>query len=298
MVELIFLGTSSMVPTKERNHSSILIRFKTNNILVDCGEGTQRQLKLAKISLTKINKILITHWHGDHVLGLPGLIQSMAANNYEKTLEIYGPKNTKEKLKHMFKAFEFDQSKINIKINEIKTGKIFENSDFILETLPLSHGIDCLGYNFVEKDKRKIEMKKVKKLGLKQGPLLGKLQEGTTITIDKKKIKPDDVSYIVEGKKITFILDTLLCKNAYKLAENSDLAICEATYKSDLEEKGEKYYHMTTKQAASIANKSNSKKLILTHISARYKDGKEVEEDAKDVFDNVECAYDFMKVKV
>jgi ribonuclease Z len=298
MIEILFLGTSSMVPTKERNHSGILLSFKGNNILVDCGEGTQRQLKIAKISPSKINKILITHWHGDHVLGLPGLIQTMAASDYDKVLEIYGPKGTKEKFDHMFKAFEFDQNKIEIKIIEIKKGKIFENNDFVLETIELEHGIISLGYNFIEKDRRRIELSKSKKFGLKEGPLLGKLQEGKSITFNNKKIKPNDVSYIVEGKKISFVLDTLVCKNAYLLAKNADLLISEATFKSELEERGEEYNHMTAKQAASIANKSNVKDLVLTHISARYKDGKEVEEDARDVFENVRCAYDFMKIKV
>ena len=155
MIEIIFLGTSSMVPTKERNHSAILLSFKGNNILVDCGEGTQRQLKIANISASKTTKILITHWHGDHVLGLPGLIQTLAANNYSGVLEIYGPKGTKDKFKHMFKAFEFDQNKIKLDINEVDKGKFFENDDFILECLPLEHGTLGLGYNFIEKDRRR-----------------------------------------------------------------------------------------------------------------------------------------------
>ena len=298
MIDIIFLGTSSMVPTKERNHTSVLVSFKANNILVDCGEGTQRQLKIAGISASKINKILITHWHGDHVLGLPGLIQTLAASDYEKTLEIYGPKGTKDKFKHMFKAFEFANSKIKLKINEISKGKFFENDDFILESLPLEHGIVSLGFNFIEKDRRRIELKKAEKLGLKEGPLLGQIQDGKTIMLNGKKIKPDDISYVVKGKKISFIFDTLPCKNAYALAENSDILVCEATYNSELEEKGAEYFHMTAKQAAQIANKSNVKQLILTHISARYKDAKDVEDDAKDIFDNVKCAHDFMRVNL
>ncbi len=298
MIEIVFLGTSSMIPTKERNHSAILISFKGNNILVDCGEGTQRQLKVAGLSVSKINKILITHWHGDHVLGLPGLIQTLAAGGYDKVLEIYGPKGTKEKFKHMFKAFEFDQNKIKLEIKDVNKGKFFENEYFILETLPLEHSVTCLGYNFIEKDRRRIELAKAKRIGLKEGPLLGKLQDGKSITFKGKKIKPDSVSYVVKGKKVSFISDSLVCKNVYTLSKDADLLICESTYCSDLEEKGEEYCHMTARQAASIANKANVKKLILTHISARYKDAKEVENDAKDIFENVKCAYDFMKVKI
>ncbi|MCK4521013.1 MAG: ribonuclease Z [Nanoarchaeota archaeon] len=297
MIEIVFLGTSSMVPTKERNHSSVLVSFKGNNILMDCGEGTQRQLKIAGISASKINKILISHWHGDHVLGLPGLIQTLAANKYEKTLEIYGPKGTKKRFKAMFEAFVFDNN-IDLKVVDVEKGVFFENSDFKIEALPLEHGIATLGFSFIEKDRRRIELSKAKKLGLKEGPLLGKLQDGKSITFNGKKIKPDMVCYVVEGKKITYIADTLQCKNAYKLAENSDLMICEATYASAMGEKVEERFHMSAKQAGLIANKANVNELILTHLSARYKDDSEVLEDAKDVFNNVRVAHDFMKIKL
>ncbi len=296
-MQLLFLGTSSMVPTKERNQSSVLISYKDDSILVDCGEGTQRQLKIAGIKLTKITKILISHWHGDHVLGLPGLIQSMAASDYNNVLKIYGPKNTKEFFKNMFKVFIFDR-KIDIKIEEIKDKVFFENEDFILKALPLEHGIETLGYSFIEKDRRKIEMGKIKKFGLKQGPVIGKLQEGKSILFKGKKIKPDDVSTIIKGKKITIINDTSPCKNADLLAKDSDLLVCEATYTSALEEKSQEYGHMTAKQAAELANRCNTKKLILTHFSARYKNTLELEEEASNYFDNVICADDFMKINL
>ena len=296
-MQIIFLGTSSMVPTKERNQSSILITYRNEGILVDCGEGTQRQLKIAGIKLTKITKILISHWHGDHVLGLPGLIQSMAASDYNKALEIYGPKNTKRFFKDMFNVFIFDRD-INIKICEIKKNVFFENEDFILNALPLEHGIETLGYNFIEKNKRKIDIGKVRKFGLNEGPLIGKLQEGKAILFKGKKIIPDDVSNIVKGKKITIINDTLPCKNASLLAKDADLLICEATYTSKLEEKSREYGHMTAKQAAELANRSNTKKLVLTHFSARYKNALETEEEARTYFDNTLCAEDFMKINL
>src|SRR3989338_6781714 len=147
-MQVLFLGTSSMVPTKERNQSSVLISYKNEGILVDCGEGTQRQLKIAGIKLTSITKILISHWHGDHVLGLPGLIQSMAASDYNKVLEIYGPKNTKEFFRNMFKTFIFDR-KIDIKINEIHNDIFFQNDEFVLEAKPLEHGIETLGFGLI-----------------------------------------------------------------------------------------------------------------------------------------------------
>jgi ribonuclease Z len=297
MIEITFLGTSSMVPTKERNQSAVLISYKNEGILVDCGEGTQRQLKIANISLTKITKVLITHWHGDHTLGLPGLIQSLSASDYGKTLEVYGPRGTKQFFDNMLKAFVFDRN-IEIKISEIKAGIFFENKDFILEAMDLEHGIKTFGYNFIEKDKRRIDVKNIKKLGIPEGPLLGKLQNNKPISWKGKKINPKETTYVVKGRKISLIADTLPCNNCHKLAKDSDLLICESTYSSKLENKGEAYGHTTAKQAALIANRANTKKLILTHFSARYKSTEEIEEDAKDYFDNVICAYDLMKIRL
>lgn len=297
MIEIVFLGTSSMVPTKERNQSGVLISYKTHGVLIDCGEGTQRQMKMANVPLTKITKILITHWHGDHTLGLPGVIQSLGAAEYNKKLEIYGPKGTKTRIEHMFKAFVMDR-RVEMEVFEIKEGKFFENPEFILEAYELDHGIETMGYNFIEKDRRKINVSKVKKIGIPDGPLLGKLQEGKDITFKSKKIKSDEVTKVVKGRKISIIADTLPCDNCYKLSGGADLLICESTYSSKLEEKGENYKHMTSKQAALIANKANAKKLVLTHFSARYKSTLELNDDARTYFDNTVCAYDLMKLSL
>lgn len=286
-----------MIPTKQRNQSAFLIRYGPEGILFDCGEGTQRQIKIAGIPLTKITKVLITHWHGDHTLGLPGLVQSLGASEYSKTLKIYGPRGTDERINYLFKAFVFDR-RTKLEINDIADGVFFENDEFRLEALKLKHGIPTYGYIFIEKDRRRIDIKKVEKLGIPQGPLLGKLQDGKPIIFKNKTISPDEVTYIVKGKKITYITDTVLCDACYRLAEDSDVLICEATYGTKLEQKSEEYGHMTAKQAAIIANKSNVKKLILTHFSARYKNTHELESEARDIFDNVISANDFMEIKL
>ena len=296
-MQLTFLGTSSMVPTKERNQIAVFLSYGPEGILLDCGEGTQRQFKIAGISLTKVTKILISHWHGDHVLGLPGLIQSLSSMDYSGNLEIYGPMGTKTRMEKMFEAFVFDK-KLNFTVKEVKSGIFFENDDFHLEACQLEHGIEILGFRFVEKDKRKIDMKKIRKLSIPEGPLIGNLQQGKSIELKGKKIEPDDVSDIVSGKKIAYVTDTVICDNCYKVAEEADLLICEATYSSKLVDKSEEYGHMTAKQAASIANKSNAKQLVLIHFSARYKNTQELEEDARDIFDNVICANDFMKIEL
>ena len=297
IMQITFLGTSSMVPTKERNQTAVFLSYGSEGILFDCGEGTQRQFKIAGISLAKVTKILISHWHGDHVLGIPGLIQTLSSMEYESELEIYGPTGTKKRMESMFETFIFDK-KIRLLVKEVKNEAFFENGDFRLYAYALEHGIETLGYRFEEKDKRKIEMKKVKKLGIPIGPLLGRLQQGKTIEHNGMKIFPDDVSYTESGKKVAYVTDTSLCSNCYKAADNADLLICEATYSSKLEGKSEDHSHMTARQAAQLANKSNVGQLVLMHFSARYKNTQELEEDARNIFDNVICANDFMKIEL
>jgi len=198
-----------MVPTRERNQSGVLISYKNEGILIDCGEGIQRQLKIVGVKLTKITKILISHLHGDHVLGIPGLIQSMSAAGYEKTLQIYGPIGTKKFMRRLFEVFVFNR-KINIEVNEIKKGKFFENDDFILEAGPLKHNVDTLGYSLIEKYRRKINLKFIKKLKIPYGPLLGKFQDGKSIVWKGKKVDADEATYKLKGKISFCILPQLL----------------------------------------------------------------------------------------
>lgn len=300
MIQITFLGTSCMVPTKERNVQGIFLSYKAEGILIDCGEGTQRQMNIAGINRNRVTRVLISHWHGDHVAGLVGLIQTLGNISEGKTVHIYGPKGTVERMEHLLKMCEFGAT-ITLKINELNpkgVEKFYENEDFYLECCYLEHSVPCLAYNFVEKDIRKIDMKQAKKLDLKEGPLIGKLQKGEIVKFKGREIKPDEVSFIVSGKKISFVLDTALCNSCYAVAENADLLISEAAYASDLDEKAQDYKHMTAKQAALVANKANVKKLVLTHISQRYKTPEKVLEDAKDVFSNTEVAYDFMKIKL
>lgn len=295
-IKITFLGTGNAIPTKKRNHTAILLNYKNENILIDCGEGTQRQFKLAEISPSKLTKILITHWHGDHVLGLPGLFQTLAMSDYQKTLEIYGPKNTSYFLSLLQKIYNF---KIQIKEKEIHSGKFFENNDFYLETSPMSHGTPTLAFSFVIKDKLRLDRKKLQKLKLPNSPLLKQLQQGKDITINNKKIKSSQVSYLEKGRKITFILDTLPNENAVKIANASDLLICEGSFSKEDEAQAKEHSHLTTEQAATIAKKAKVKKLILTHISQRYEYNiKIIENEAKKVFKNVSLAKDFNVIEI
>jgi len=281
-----------MMPTATRNHSSILFNYKDENILVDCGEGTQRQFRVGNLNPLKITKILITHWHGDHVLGLPGLLQNLYRNNYNKTLEIYGPKGTKLFLQKMFEWF-YSDIKLKISIKEVEEGIFFENQDFKLECTKLDHKVPCLGYSFIEKNKRKINMNYLKKFNLKNNPIIRELQLGKDIIWEGRKIKNKLATKTISGKKVSFILDTGFTKNILKLAKDSNVLICESTHGDELIEKAKKFKHLTSKQAALIAKQSKCKELILTHFSQRYKETNNLLKEAKRVFKNTSAANDF-----
>ncbi len=297
-MKLTFLGTSCMVPTKERNHAGIFLRYHGEGILIDCGEGTQRQLKMAGIKITDTTRLIITHWHGDHVLGIPGLLQSLGASEYSGKLIIYGPKGTKKFMDNMLKAFVFDR-KVEFEVIEItKDGRFMDQKKFFMEAYFLEHGITTLGYKFIEKDRRRINLQFVRKLGIPDGPLLGKLQQGHDITFKGKKVLAKDATIIVKGKKIGFISDTILCKGCYDIAQDCDTLVSEAAYESSHEDKARQYKHMTAKQAAQIASQSDAEKLYLTHFSARYKTTDDLKKGARAVFKDTVCAYDLMNVKI
>ena len=296
-IPIVFLGTSQAIPTAKRNHIAMLLHYKNETILVDCGEGTQRQFRKAKINPCKITRLLITHFHGDHVFGLPGLFQTLALNSYNKTLQVYGPRGTKRFIELICRLFIF-REKLKINVQEV-SGKFLDTQDFYLEAFPLKHGAPCNAYAFVEKDKRKLDKKKLHELKLPSSPLLKKLQEGKDIEYNGKKIKANAVSYVEKGKKISFVLDTALCENCFRAAEKSDLLIAEATYTEEDKELAEERGHLTARQAAEIARKSQAKKLVLTHISQRY-DNREkiILEEARKIFPKAEIAEDFDRLEV
>jgi len=300
-MEITILGTSCMVPTKDRNVQGIYVEYKGEGILFDCGEGTQRQMNIAGINRNKVRKIFLTHWHGDHVSGLVGLLQTISNSETQQKIVIFGPRETKERIAHLMKSVSFEENRMDLEIREINPSsveKIYEGEDYIIQAAYLDHKIPCLGYSLIEKDVRKINMAKAKKFGLREGPLIGKLQSGLNVILKGQTITADEVSHIQKGKKLCIVLDTLPCKNAYELAAEADILIAEAAYTSEMEEKSLEYKHMTTKQAALIATTANVKKLIITHFSQRYKTNKELEEDVRTFFPESQAAFDFMKIKL
>ena len=296
-IPIIFLGTSQAIPTSRRNHTSILLTYKNENILIDCGEGTQRQFRKARINPCNLTRLLITHWHGDHILGIPGLLQTLALNGYNKTLHVYGPKGTKYFLEAMLKMFIFE-GKLKYKVKEIEQGKILETPDFYIEAEPMEHTAKCLAYSFIEKEKIRIDKEKLKKAGIK-GKLIGEIARGKDVLWNSKTIKAENLTYKQESRKITFILDTAINNKAVEIAKNSNLLVCASTYSEKEAEQAKEYLHLTASQAAEIAKKAKVKKLILTHISQRY-DNKEKQllEEARKTFKDTEIAEDLMKIEI
>lgn len=296
MIDIQFLGTACMAPTKQRNHSAVLLRFKGEHILFDCGEGTQRQMRLAGIKPGRITRLCLTHWHGDHVFGIAGLLSTMGAETSDQILHIYGPTGTKKYLKHLLASFSSNDI-MPFEVHEVKQGVIIDTPDFCLEAQSLRHSIPCIGYAFQEKDRRRIKVSVAKKLGL-EGPILGKLQLGQRVIHKGKTITPEEVTSVVEGKKVGYVVDTVPCTGAVKIAQDCDLLIAEGTHLDEIKEKTAKAMHLTVKQAALLASEQNVKQLIITHISQRYKTTDRIVEEARNFFDNTIVAEDFMKLQL
>lgn len=298
-MEIEFLGTASAVPSKQRNHSSISLKAFGEVILFDCGEGTQKQLTYAHISPMKIEKIFITHFHGDHILGLPGLIQSMGFRGREKPLDVYGPKGVNA----LFNAIQhIGYFVINFPLNFheiLEEGKVIDNEEYIIECAFADHNVPALAYSITEKKKPRFLREKAIELGVPIGPDFGKLHNGESVIVDGQEITPKMVlGPPRKGRKITYSGDTRPNERIVKLAEDSDILIHESTYDSSDCEKAKDHSHSTSKEAANIAKKANVKQLILTHFSTRYTNTLTIEKEASEVFKNSVVAYDFMKIEL
>lgn len=295
-LQITFLGTGNAIPTKQRNHSAILVSFRDENILVDCGEGVQRQFRSTETSPTKITKLFLTHWHGDHVLGIPGLFQTLAMSEYQKVLKIYGPQKTGyfiESLQDIFKDF-----KINTEIKEV-SNETLGFKDWEVQSKPMEHGIPTNAYSIIIKDRVHLDKKKLKKYKLPNSPILKELAAGKDIVFNGKKIKARDVCFMEKGKKVTIILDTGMNPGAIELAKDSDILICESTYSKKEAEQAREHKHLTAVDAATIAKKAKVKQLILTHVSQRYEHNlKILEKEARKIFKNTKIAKDFDNIEI
>lgn len=296
---ITFLGTGNAIPTKLRNHTGVFVQIGSEGLLVDCGEGTQRQFMAAGIPHSKITHIFITHWHGDHVLGLPGLIQTLALEGYQKTLHIHGPKGTQQALRELEPFMGKNLNAIKIKVHEPHEGTVVEGRDFVVQAMQMSHGIPCFGYSISLKDKRKVKKDILKKYKLPNSPLIGELQLGKDITWNGKKITAKQATYVEKGKKVTVILDTHRCDNAITLAKDSELLVIESTFTEQDRQKADEALHLTAKDAATIAKKAKVQRLALIHISQRYEHNlKLIENEAKKTFKKVILPKDLDRIEI
>lgn len=301
MIEIVFLGTGSALPTKDRMLPSIVINYEGESILFDCGEGTQFQMNSYNIKPFKIKNIFISHLHGDHFFGLPGLLSSMNLFKRTEPISIYGPTGLKQfldicfQVTHMTKRFEINVVEIS---EDFKEGILFETDKYYIKSIPLDHSLFDLGFRFQEKDKPgHFNPDKASIYNLSAGPLIGELKKGKSIVYNGNLINPQNVlDEPIKGKSITIATDTKFTEKAIKLSENSDILIHEATFEESLFEKAREMNHSTTVDAANTAKLANVKQLIITHISSRNEDIEKLTNESKKIFENTICAYDSLRI--
>lgn len=304
-MNILFLGTGAGIPSKERNVSAIaldLLQEKNEIWLFDCGEATQHQILLTTIKPRKINKIFITHLHGDHIFGLPGFISSRSFQGGENPLTVYGPKGIKAFVET---ALEISKSNLSYPLNivEIEDGSMITEENFTIYVKKLDHGVPSFGYRIVEKDAPgELLVEKLKALGIPPGPLYGKIKNNEFVETKEHGTlyRKDFVGPDKPGKIVTVMGDTRYHNEFTAFVEASDLLVHEATFRKTQEDLAYKYYHTTAEQAAKLAKKGNVKQLILTHISSRYQaeEQESLLEEARKIFPDTVLANDFYKQKI
>jgi len=300
-IRVVFLGTGGSIPTPKRGLPSVVLEREGEQLMFDCGEGVQRQIIKAKTGFHKKMKVFITHMHGDHLLGLPGLMQTMALLDRQRKLDVYGPPGIIEFLECIKKTVQFALT-FPIEIHEIQEqGKIYEEDTYFVETIKSNHVIHSLAYAFVEKPRPgRFYPEKAKSLGIEEGPLWSRLQKGHPVELPNGRIvKPEDVSGSLRpGRKIVYTGDTRSFRQLANFARGADLLVHDSTLDDTLSEKAEEDGHSTPSQAAETAKKAKVKRLVLTHISARYDDTSVLLKQARKTFDNTVVAEDFTKIEI
>jgi len=299
-LHIIFLGTGGSWPTLKRNVSSIALKRGSEILLFDCGEGTQRQFQQSNLSYMQISKIFITHFHGDHFLGLPGLIQTMQLNDRDKPLHIYGPKGMEE-LTHQLLTLGYFRPSYKIISHDLDNGDQIEFEDYSIHVLKVKHNIPALSYRLWEHQRPgKFNKPNAIEIGVPEGPLFSKLQHGqSVILVNGKKITPDLVlGPSRKGRIIVISGDTKPCEELIAFSKDADVLIHEATFDSELEKIANEYGHTTALQAAEIAKKANVEKLFLVHISPRYLDYHVLQDEARKVFLHSFVPKDFHEIEV
>ena len=295
MLELLFLGTGASVPSRNKATSCIAVRNGSNIILMDCGEGSQRQIMISPFSFMKIKAILITHLHGDHVFGLPGLLQTMSLSGRTEPVTVYGPKGIKACVEAFMNATE-GETIYPLDIVEVDGGETFRISDMTVSVYPTEHNITSVGYVVKEDDRPgKLDREKALSLGLKDGPEMSRIKNGETVN----GVKPEDVlGPSIKGASISYTGDTKKSQSVIEASKDVSVLVHECTYMASETDLAEEHAHSTAIQAAESAKEAGAKNLILTHISNRYDDLQEVVNEAKTVFPNTYAAEDMQMFEI
>ena len=297
MFEILFLGTSASAPSARRGLSAQIVKHDEYRFLIDCGEGTQRQILQSGIGFKQLGRILLTHGHLDHILGLGGLMSTFMRWEAIEELEIFGGKSALDRVRVLINdvVLRGATPPMSLHYREITPGLIFEADDFTVTAFPVTHrGPDCLGYLFEEKARRPFLPEKATQLGVPFGAERRQLVEGQTITLaDGSVVGPEDVlGPLQRGTKLMVVGDTGRTDDLLEVAQDADALVIESTYLDEETDMARQFSHMTAKGAAELAVKAGVKKLILTHISRRYRE-KDVLAEAQSVFQNVVVARDF-----
>jgi ribonuclease Z len=294
-IRLTFLGTGAAAPTRERNVSSLAVTLDGRTLLFDCGEGTQHQIQRSNIRSGAIDAVFITHLHGDHLFGLPGLIATLGLNGRSEPLTICGPKG----LHAFLTSIPYLGAPFEIDVIEEPTFITFRGYDVMARRV--DHSVDCFAYCVAEHDlPGEFNVDRARELEVPAGPMFGQLQRGQNITLaDGRLVRSSDVLGPTRaGRRIAFVTDTRPCQAAVDLARDADLLIHEATYANDHADDARTRFHSTAQEAAQVARAAQSRSLVLTHISARYDDATQLCIEAAAVFQPVVAAHDLMELPV
>ena len=304
--ELVVLGTASQAPTRARNHNGYLLRWDTEGLLFDPGEGTQRQMLFAGVTASQITRICITHFHGDHCLGLPGVLARMSLDQVPHVVEAYYPAQNQPIFDRLRHAALF-RDVLNLRERPVgqpgagSTGTTLARPpSFRLEARPLSHGVPTFGYRLEEPDGRRMLPERLARLGI-TGPDIGRLQREGSLLTDSRRVTLEDMSEPRRGQRFAFIMDTRLCDAAFALADQADMLVCESTFADTEAALAREYGHLTASQAGRIAAEAGARLLVLTHFSQRYDagDGQRLAGEAASVFGGeVVLARDLARIPV
>lgn len=291
--DLIILGCSSQQPTRRRNHGAYLLRWNNEGLLFDPGEGTQRQFIFANVAPTCVTRIFISHFHGDHCLGLGSMLMRLNLDKVTHPIHCYYPASGKKYFDRLRYGSIYHEMIHVVEHPVSKPGLVEDDGKFRIEAAFLEHGVENIGWRITEPNVRKFDDAKLAYFGVK-GPLVRELQQKGTLIVNGEKVTLDDVSWIREGDSFAAVIDTLPCQSAIDIAHNASLLLCESTYLEEHKDLAMRHNHLTAKQAATIAKQAGAKELILTHFSARYINLKPFEEEARTIFPNTYVADDFV----